>query len=366
MPDRITVNNLIPTLRDLGFLIFVIIADMAVIISTIYIEAGGAKLAIPNFKYPKEISALLTLLGIPSSYLSPSMVFGFGSTMFMFLGTFIIVRYVMGAIGSIQRFIINRNHEELYQLIQPLITATFIALFLYGGLFRIFMMQWAQILAAKTFWPMDFQTVPKGDTIMAIQQAIPDLNIIIKKHEGEFLNGVVTNFPFGLLAMHILASLLTETFFLHTIMNLGKFDARIVEVIGKTRDRLLGLSHNIRRFWYRQQESNLMETSRQAGLTPTPVEDTTPREGGNTNSENYATPATETPDQGTEAEPLSPADHPVRVIGGGDTITPNMARQYPALYVVEEKRDPETGEVSYLIYTREFYEKMNNHVEVLR
>lgn len=367
MPDRITVNNFIPTLRDLGFLILVAIVDLAVIISTIYLEANGAKLALPNFTWPKEVSALLTLLGIPPSYLSPPVVLGFSTTMLIFIGTFLIVHYFIGTIGTAQRFIINRNREDLYPLIQPLIIAVIVASLLYGVLFRMVMMPWAQLQLAKTFWPMDFQTVLKGDAILAIKQAIPDLNIIIKRHEGEFLNGIVTNFPFGLLAMHLLASLLTEIFFLHTMMNLGKFDARINEVVGRARGRFLGLSQGIRRFWNRREESNPMEAPRQAGLTPTPVtEDTTRREGGNTGSENYPTLSTETPEQGTEAEPLSPADQPVRVIGGGDTITPNMARQYPDLYVVEERRDPETGEVSYLIYTREFYEKMNNHVEVLR
>ena len=61
-----------------------------------------------------------------------------------------------------------------------------------------------------------------------------------------------------------------------------------------------------------------------------------------------------------EIEPdfLSPADQPVRVIGGGDTITPNMARQYPDLYVVEEDVD-QTEAVNYRVYTRTFYEQLN-------
>ena len=367
MPERININNIISTLRFLGFLFFVVIVDLSVIISTMHIEASGAKLALPSVKFPKEIEALLTFLGIPSGYISPGMVFGFATTMLMFIGTFYIIYSLIGVIGTTQRLILNRNQTEVISLLQPLIITTVIALLLYGGLFNLWMIPVTQMQMAKYFWPMDFQKVLQGDAIKVIQQTTPDFNIILKRHEGEFYRKIVIIFPFVLLIFHIIASLLTEVFFLHVMTNLSKIEDRIEEVIGRGRSRLSGLSQSIRRFGNRQQESTLMEASRQAGLTPTPViEGTPPREKGNMNSENYATPATETLDQGIEAEPLSLTDQPVRVIGGGDTITPNIARPYPDLYVVEERRDPETGEILYLIYTREFYEKMNNHMEVLR
>ncbi|MEM7828191.1 MAG: hypothetical protein QW561_02500 [Candidatus Aenigmatarchaeota archaeon] len=351
MPDRITVNNLIPALRDLGFLILVIIVDIAVILSTIYMEANGAKLALPNLKWPKEISALLELLGVPANYLTPPVLFGFGTSILMFAGTFLIVRYLIGTIGTAQRFFINRRRDELSSLFQPLIIAIIMALLLYGGLFRLIMMKWAQLQLAKTLWPMDFQPVLKGDTIQVIQQGIPDMSVILKKHEGEFLKSVVTNFPFALLIMHLIASLLTEVFFLYTMTNLGNFESRIDEIISRIRGRLLAPFH--RRFRHRHQETTPVDSSGIPSL-----------EKGNRGSEDNPTDA-ETHEQETESETPSPADQPVRVIGGGDIITPNIARQYPELYVVEERHDPETGEVLYFIYTREFHEKMNNHVEVL-
>lgn len=370
MAERININNIISTLRFLGFLFFVVIVDLSVIISTLHIEASGAKLALPNVKFPKEIDALLTFLGIPSGYISPGMVFGFATTMLMFIGTFYIIFNLIGVIGTTQSLILNKNQTEVISfkaMLQPLIITTVIALLLYGGLFNLWMIPVTQMQMAKYFWPMDFQKVLQGDAIKVIQQTTPDFNIILKRHEGEFYRKIVIISPFVLLIFHIIASLLTEVFFLHVMNNLSKIEDRVEEVIGRGSERLSGLSQSIRRFWNRREESNPMEAPRQAGLTPTPVtEDTTRREGGNTGSENYPTLSTETPEQGTEAEPPSPADQPVRVIGGGDTITPNMARQYPDLYVVEERRDTETGEVLYLIYTREFYEKMNNHMEVLR
>ncbi len=339
MPDKIGIKNLIPTLRDIGFLLLVIFVDMAVIMSTIYMEASGAKLALPNFKWPKELLALLTLLGI-SNYLTPSMVFGFGTTILMFTGTFLIVHYLVGAIGITQRFIINHNREELSQLLHPIIIAAVVGLLLYGGLFRLIMMPWAQLQLAKAFWPMDFQSVMQGDAIQAIQQAAPDMSLVLKKHEGESLKAVVANFPLGLLTMHLLGSLLTEIFFIHTMMNLGKIEDRIDEVVGRIRCRLSAAFQNVRRFRHRQPETTNADSPGQEGR-----EDDHPT-GAETN--------------GLEIEPdsLSPADQPVRVIGGGEIVTPNTASQYPDLYVVEENAD-QTEAVNYKVYTRTFYEQLN-------
>jgi hypothetical protein len=367
MADKIRIKNIIPTLRDLGFLFLVIIVDMTVILSTLYLEAGGAKIALPNLKWPKEIAALLTLSGIPANYLSPSMIFGFGTSMLLFTGTFLIVHYLVGIIGTAQNFIINRNKQELRHLFHPLIIAVILGLLLYGGLFRLIMMPWAQIQLAKTFWPMDFQPVLQGDAIQVIQRGIPDMNTLLKKHEGEFLTSVVTNFPFGLLMMHLIASLLTEVFFLHTMNNSGRIEDRIDEVIGRIRTRLSGLFQNIRGFRHRHLDAPIPDNPIQE-RQPTQIatSDSSPSmEKGNGGANDHQT-ETETNEQETEPETISPADQPVRVIGGGGTITPNMARQFPDLYVVEERRDAETDGVSYLIYTREFHEKMNNHVEVLR
>ena len=90
------------------------------------------------------------------------MIFGFGTTMLMFAGTYLIVHYLVGTIGITQRFIINRDREELSQVLQPIIIAAVVGLLLYGGLFRLIMMPWAQLQLSKTFWPMDFQSVMQG------------------------------------------------------------------------------------------------------------------------------------------------------------------------------------------------------------
>jgi hypothetical protein len=382
MPERISINSFIPALRNLAFLLLVLLVDTGVIFSTIYIESGGAKLALPNLKWPKEIIALFELIGVPSTYFTPATVLGAASSLLLFIGTYLIIHYLLAIIGTIQKILprIARGKEklggieELYSLLQPVIVIMIVGVLLHGALFNIWMKPLAQLQVARTFWPSDFRPVVQGDTIQAIREVTPDVNTILDKHKGEFLKAIVIHFPFVILLMHLLASVLSEMFLLHTLMTMGSFEARNIEVITRIRWGLMELYHRgittlanialyIRRLRVRQAESPHpalgSETVRQAPSAPVP-EDTPPNAGLHQQPGAQQTVQTEEANvtQDNAGETIPPEEQPVRVLGGGEAITPAAAMLYPEIYVVEKEGDGEPGMVSYRIYTRDFYETL--------
>lgn len=362
LPERITTNNLMPMLLNLSFLFAVLIFDLFAVIFTIYIESGAAKMALPISKWSGELRNLFEKIGIT---ISPSTLYGLLNTLFFFLGNLIVARYSLGVIGSLQRIIVRRTQnqetketiEEICLMIQPLLILAFSAIITYGVLFP-WMANLAKLQVAKFAWPSDFQPVYQGEEIQVIRET-SDLSTILERHEGEFRKIIVTGFPYFMLSMHIFACFLTEVFLLHTQMNLGQLEARHAYVIYRIRERLIQFFNNvvvasrsaIRRFRRpRSPQPPAMhtESSRQVVLNPDP------------GFREPSTSETENVEITLRAEDLIPEDQPVRVIGGGETITPRIAREFPELFVVGERPDPETGEISFVIYTREFYEKVNN------
>ena len=55
---------------------------------------------------------------------------------------------------------------------------------------------------------------------------------------------------------------------------------------------------------------------------------------------------------------LMPEDQQIRVVGGSEMISPSEAEKMPELYTVVKNIDTETGDTTYLIYTNEFYQKL--------
>ncbi|MDI6891204.1 MAG: hypothetical protein QMC83_09775 [Thermodesulfovibrionales bacterium] len=328
-------------------------------------------MALPISKWSGELRNLFEKIGIT---ISPSTLYGSLSTLFFFLGNLMVARYGLGFIGSLQRIIVRRTQnietketmEELCSMIQPLLILAFSAIITYKVLFP-WMANLAKLQVAKFAWPSDFQPVYHGEEIQVIRETA-DLSTILQKHEGEFRKIIVTGFPYFMLSMHIFACFLTEVFFLHIQMNLGQLEARHAYVIYRIRERLTQFFNNvvvatrsaIHRFRRSKQPPAMhTEVSRQVVLNPDPAINP-PSDGGNGESPELSNSETENLEIRLNTEDLSPEDQPVRVIGGSETITPSVARRFPEFYVIEERRDPETDEISFLIYTKEFYERMNN------
>lgn len=353
LQQRVGINDIIPALQNLGFFLLVAIVDVGVLLSTFYLEAGGAKLAFPNFKWPKEIAAVFALIGIPPQINFPA-IWGLTTTTLLAIANFVIIRHLIAFLSTLQGVLLRkRQWEELYSLFQPLIIAIIVAIIAYAFLFP-WMANLAKIQIAKVVWPADFQPNYQGEEIQVVK-VIPDLNHLLEEHKGEFWKGIVIGLPYVMVSLHLLAGILTEFFLLHVQMNLSNLIARHDQVIFMLRSRLMQPFSR-----QRQRPDSLTSPTLQVN-NPDETSITSVRPVPESERSNLPSLASE-PEKNIEsifdAEETSPEDQPVRVMGSSESITPRKARQHPDLYVVEQQNAPET---SYRIYIREFYETLQQN-----
>jgi hypothetical protein len=361
--QEVNINNFFSMLRYLLFMLIVLFIDSFICSVTLYLETNGAKLVFPNAKLPVEILSLSELIGIREfvESLKITTLWGLLSTSILFLGSCIIAHYFWGIFGTAQRIILKRREkkdvrEDILSLVNPLICLLFAGIITYLVFFP-YIAKIGQLQLAKMLWPSDFQiSYQGGDDIIGIKQIYPDLNYILQKHEGEFRKTVVTLFPWALLAGHLFAGFFTEVFFLHTLTHLGQIEARHAEVVHIIRNNIENLFRRVYRRSYSQQlqrQEQLQQPQQQRQqLEQQPQEERMPYDRRNGHGE-INPQISETTNTQFE-ETVNPEDRLQRVIGGSETITPREARMYPELYVVENRNG------NYLIYTKEFYERIMN------
>ena len=91
MPEKnIKINDFTVFLWNFGFLLVVLAADIGLVVADIYLESGGLKLILQNLTWPKEIKALFILLGLPPTYLTPPVIFGFIITVAAIASSFLL------------------------------------------------------------------------------------------------------------------------------------------------------------------------------------------------------------------------------------------------------------------------------------
>jgi hypothetical protein len=332
---RLTTGDFFNTWWFVTFLVFVLAADAGLFLADIYLESGGFKLAFPGFTWPAEIKGLFLLMGIPPKLLTPPVVLGFVMTVTAIASSFIFAHYGVSVVFSGQQSLKrsirtwqDKNYDalidEAYPLLRTILFACVIGALMYLYIFPRWTVPFAQLQLADKFWGD-----VSGDAIA--RQALPDVGRLLDEHEGEFSWYVVASFPYALMALHILIALLTELFLLHAATHLESFAERHDEVIRNLRSRMKGT--------FRRNRPATHET------IPAPP----------THTDEPATGSCDTPSE----EPCTeehPEDRPVRVIGGSETITPREAMTRPDLYEVIKARGDEG--VYYVIYTREFYQRM--------
>jgi len=337
------------------------------VVSAYILRRTGAKLVFPNAKWPVEILSLSEIIGIREfvESLKITTVWGLLSTSILFLGSCIVAHYLWGIFGGIQKIILKRREkkdvkEDLLSLINPFICLLFAGIITYLVFFP-YIAKIGQLQIAKMVWPSDFQIAYQGgDDIIGIRQNYPDLNYLLQKHEGEFYKTVVTLFPFALLAGHLFAGFFTEVFFLHTLTHLGQIETRHAEVVHMLRINMENLFRRAFRRAYPQQQQEQEELQQpqqqeqqQQQISQQQIQQeqeriiTEPYIDNRRNGDGEINTQVE--------ETVNPEDKLQRVIGSSETITPREARMYPELYVVENRNG------NYLIYTREFYEKIINN-----
>lgn len=379
MPDnKVKVSNFTMFLWNLGFLLLVLAADIGLIVGDIYLESGGLKLIFQNLKWPKEINAILALLGIPPTYVTPPIIFGFLITIVSIATTFLLAHWVIGVIGTTQGILKNLTKnkqsgqrynlisafEEGHTVLQPVLFGLITAGIMFIFIFPKWTLPIAQLQLASKIWQADFTPQIQGDSIGAVQTVVPDMKVLLEKHSGEFSSHIITGFPIALLMVHILIAFLTEIFMQYTLNHIGSFETRHGEVVRNIRLRLTNLfrrervarenptfSSAERRNDEETSESGCTNKNEEQGTINRVEDEHVGNNGGNGNGNN---PAEESPIETA----VKPEDTDVRVIGGSEAISPADAEKMPELYHVQKNIDSETGEVSYLVYTREFYEKL--------
>ena len=110
---RLTTGDFFNTWWFVTFLLLVLAADVGLFLADIYLESGGARLALPGFTWPAEIRGAFALVGIPAKVLSPPVVFGFVITVVAIASSFIFVHYGVGAVFSTQQLM--RRSIEMQQ-----------------------------------------------------------------------------------------------------------------------------------------------------------------------------------------------------------------------------------------------------------
>jgi hypothetical protein len=369
--QEINTSNFFSMLRYLFFMLFVLFIDSFICSFSLYLETNGAKLIFPNAKWLVEILSLSELIGIREfvESLKITTVWGILSTSILFLGSCIIAHYFWGIFGSIQKIILKKREkkdvkEDLLSLINPFICLLFTGIITYLVFFP-YIAKIGQLQIAKMVWPSDFQIAYQGgDDIIGIRQNYPDLNYLLQKHEGEFYKTVVTLFPWALLAGHLFAGFFTEVFFLHTLTHIGQIEARHAEVVHTFRTNIENLFRRAyKRFSSQKQQQEQLQQQEQEQQQISPqqiqqeqqeriiIEPYIDRRNGD---REINTQILETTNSQFE-ETVNPEERLQRVIGSSETITPRQARMYPELYVVENRNG------NYLIYTKDFYEKIMNN-----
>lgn len=336
---RLTWNEFLSFLKHLIFIAIFVTACIGLVLLDIYIEAGGAKLIFKNMNWQKEIVAVFLSLGIPPQYLSPSTLFGIIITSISVGSAFYIIYKLLGIIGSLQGYIVNRAKESLMNILKVSIYTLFICI-MYFYIALNWSVPFAQYQLAHYFWSQDFKPTIEGDSIQ-IRYKTPDLNDILKKHEGEFSYGVVTRFFYAFIVFHFLIAFLTEMSFLYAGGTINKLQQSHDETIHNLR---VGMKSIFRRNDSSQANDNEnRQTEEQAN-----------NDGHALN--NGAETDTETRTE--KVDDIKSEEQPLRVIGGNETISPVEAEKMPDLYTIVTERDSEAGNVLYRIYTNDFYNNL--------
>lgn len=341
MPNQLT-KNTTQTLIYVIFFVLGVFGYIGLFLFDIFLESGGFKLVFPSFKWPKEIEAFLIYVGINGDFVRPSLVAGMTISIFSILFSYICVHYFIGVLASLQTPLRNfaMGRKSLIDLIDnlfPIFKLILFALILFFGHFLIFK-NWGAPLAslqlAYRFWTEEF-----GGTFGDMR--MPDLNVVLLKHKGEFNSFFIENFPWALFLFHYMAGMAIELYFLHSVINV---DNMVNGVVNAVNERI------------RRRKSNEVQGQDAPEVTQETVQSPYEAYAGNVPL------MTEQPEEMARASEgkLNPEDERLRVIGGNEKISPREARAFPELYRVEESRD--NGRMVYRIYTREFYESMEGSI----
>lgn len=353
--ERLSINSTVPAMQNLFWLFIVFVVDIGAFLFTIYVESTGAKIAFAGHAWPREIMGLLQAAGTSGANLSPAIIWGVMSSLAFLAGTFTIIRYGIGILGTIQRMKLrgendpSQNRVDLISTIQPLAIAGFLVLLIYGVL-APWIIKIGRLAVGKILWPAEFEAVFHGDAIVGSQRAFADLSSIMNAHQGEFSTTIVRLFPIVLLAMHLIAALLSEVYLLHAQTTIGQLEARHAMVIRTILGRLRGTVSSERgkntdlpeEFHGRTSDSTLTQAS------PSPLIQCAQKEAAN--QLEMIDPEVATPDE------VPVEERPHRVFGGSETVTPRMAMDHPDQYVVV-RENSDTNETLYRIQTLEYHAK---------
>jgi hypothetical protein len=366
--QEINIGNFSHMLRNSFFMLLLILFDIGLYTFTFRLEASGAKIIFPDSKWLPELLAFFEVLGIRDFVESFKISANWGliSSLLIILGFYFTAYFAWQIYGTLQKIKAERKgiRENITLLIQPLI-CFILASILTSLIYFAYMAKVAQLQVAKMIWKDDFQMVyQNNDSIIGVQTTYPDLNQVLSKHEGENRKIFVTRFPWIFFGMHFFTAFFTEIFFLHILMNLGEIERRHGEIIHLLRIKLetsfRKVFSTLRRAYPQQEQEELQQLQQQEQqqqqISQHQIQQeqqeriiTEPIDRRNGDGEILETTNTQV------EETVNPEDRLQRVIGGSETITPREARMYPELYIVENRNG------NYLIYTREFYERITNN-----
>ncbi|MCL6580615.1 MAG: hypothetical protein K6U08_03230 [Firmicutes bacterium] len=354
-PVPANINILATLFRGLIYLAGGVFLLFWLVTADMYLEAGGAKLAFPDFEWPREVRALLVLVGLPPDVLKFSTVMGLIVTVANIALAMAIVYYAFAFYSNLARLrsIIGRWREEqslreILNLVFPLVVVVCLTV-VFIGFFTRYSYPLAQLLLAHRLWPAEFEPqVTFGEAIAPlVDSGTADLNEVLGRHRGEFSAFLVRSVPVGLLLAHLLAAMLVEfgTLLMHTAgRQIEQRQAHVIRLARQVLAQALAERREGRRQSLPQFEMVPVAAAGPPAVLPrTPPHD--PGAGGRPGRGQGPTTAPVVSDE----ELL---DLPVLAAGTSESITPREALAHPDLYDVRLEIDSETGERYYRVRAR--------------
>jgi hypothetical protein len=354
-----TVQSVTPFLKSLMVLVVFGLAPLAGLFAAdLYLEAGGARLALPNFAWPRELRALFALVGLSADSFSFPTLIGILISVASIGAPLVIVDLALKSYGNVARFVATVRTRgtdgevkwsELLNLALPLVLVVFVSLLFYGQVFPRWSYPLAKLQIAHALWKAEFTPRFAAGTLSEGQVTTPDLQAVLDAHAGQFSATLVTAGPVGLLFLHLLVALVAELFLHQTIQSARPLEQRQRTIFHMMRLAVLDLFAWV----LRRERAAVQPPGEVAALpaalgAPAAAADTPAPDSAATGAPAPQREATD--EEGTlPEEELDLEDRPVRVEGTTECLPPREARRMPDSYQVELVTNAETGEQRYRI-----------------
>jgi len=351
-------GSIMASLRSLAvFLLFGLLPLGGLFAADLYLEAGGARLALPNFAWPKELKALLALVGLPAGAVTFPVLLGTVVALANMAGPLVLAHFAIAFWSNLPDLIAvlrkpgggeqgRLQLAEVFNLSLPLLVVLSVGVLLYGAVFPAWSYPLAQLQMAHALWQADFEpSVAVDSSIIGSSVKTPDFFEVYHRHEGEFSALLVRCGPVGLLYLHLLVALVAEVYFLHLLQVARQIEQRQGGVVRMAR---LALQEVLGRVWealcdlVRRLAASLggltvrAPRARDAAAVPVGRDHAATLAGPNPAEATDTAAAVGT--EGAEADP-PPEEQPVRVAGTGEFVTPREALKHPQVYRVERVCD---------------------------